>query len=44
MDNYRDYSNQELIELLNKRDDQIASLRDAIGNFKDMLRERNAVR
>jgi len=44
MDNYTDYSNEELIKLLNKRDDQINSLRNAIGNFKDMLRERNAVR
>tara|TARA_R100000995_G_C3466520_1_gene115990 strand:- start:294 stop:497 length:204 start_codon:yes stop_codon:yes gene_type:complete len=42
MNNYTDYSNQELIELLDKRDDQINSLRNAIGNFKDMLRERNS--
>ena len=41
MNNYTDYSNQELIELLDKRDDQINSLRNAIGNLKDMLRERN---
>ena len=42
MNNYTDYSNQELIELLDKRDDQINSLRNAIGNFKEMLRERNS--
>ena len=44
MHNYTGYSSQELIKLLNKRDDQIASLRDAIGNFKEMLRGRNANR
>lgn len=41
MYDYTDYSNEELIKLLKYRDEHIDSLRNAIGNFKDMLRERN---
>jgi len=44
MYNYTDYSNEELIKLLKYRDEHIDSLRNAIGNLKDMLRGRNAVR
>ena len=44
MYNYTDYSNEELIKLLKYRDEHIDSLRNAIGNLKDMLRERNVVR
>ena len=42
MYDYTDYSNEELIKLLKYRDEHIDSLRNAIGNLKDMLRERNA--
>jgi prefoldin subunit 5 len=41
MYDYTDYSNEELIKLLKYRDEHIDSLRNAIGNLKDMLRERN---
>lgn len=44
MYDYTDYSNEELIKLLKYRDEHIDSLRNAIGNFKEMLRERNVVR
>ena len=33
---------EERDRIIKQRDDQIASLRNAIGNLKDMLRERNS--